>query len=104
MKLVIVADDSRICVDGLCFDDLDVSSLDASIHAVQWNGQWGEIEYKSVFQDGKTVKIPNQVITDVTPYQWAVDVWNVAKASYDAAVAAALSEAQAAEASGQTAS
>ena len=100
MKLVIVADDSRICVDGLCFDDLDVSSLDASIHAVQWNGQWGEIEYKSVFQDGQVTKPQNQVITDVTPYQWAVDVWSAAKAADDAAIAAA----QAAEASGQTAS
>ena len=104
MKLVIVADDSRICVDGLCFDDLDVSSLGASIHAVQWNGQWGEIEYKSVFQDGQITKPHNQVITDVTPYQWAVDAWNAAKAAQEAAIAAALAEAQAAEASGQTAS
>lgn len=96
MKLVIVADDSRICVDGLCFDGLDVSSLDASIHAVQWNGQWGEIEYKSVFQDGQVTKTKNQVITDVTPYQWAVDAWNVAKASYDAAIAAEAAAAAAA--------
>lgn len=89
MKLVIVADDKRVCVDGLCFDGLDVSSLDASIHAVQWNGQWGEIEYKSVFQDGQITKPQNQVITNVTPYQWAVDAWNVEKEAEEAAEAEA---------------
>lgn len=94
MRLVIVADDNRVCVDGLCFDGLDVSSLDASIHAVQWNGQWGEIEYKSVFQDGQITKPQNQVITNVTPYQWAVDAWNVAKAAQEAAIAAEESAAE----------
>lgn len=94
MKLVIVADDKRVCIDELCFDNLDVSSLDTSIHAIQWNGEWGEIEYKSVFADGQITKPQNQVITDVTPYQWAVDAWNVEKVAYDAAVAAALAEAE----------
>ena len=94
MKLVIVADDKRVCIDELCFDDLDVSALDTSIHAIQWNGEWGEIEYKSVFADGQITKPQNQVITDVTPYQWAVDAWNVEKVAYDEAVAAALAEAE----------
>ena len=94
MKLVIVADDKRVCIDELCFDNLDVSSLDTSIHAIQWNGEWGEIEYKSVFADGQITKPQNQVITDVTPYQWAVDAWNVEKVAYDAAVAAAVAEAE----------
>ena len=91
MKLVIVSDDKRVCIDELCFDDLDVSALDTSIHAIQWNGEWGEIEYKSVFADGQITKPQNQVITDVTPYQWAVDAWNVEKVAYDEA-AAALAE------------
>ena len=102
MKIVIVADDKRVCVDGVCFDGCDLSSLDLSIHAIQWNGQWGEIEYKSVFQDGQITKPHNQVITDVTPYQWAVDAWNAAKAADDAAIAAAQA-AQAAQAAEQTA-
>ena len=98
MKLVIVADDKRVCVDGECFDELNFSSLDSSIHAIQWNGEWGEIEYKSVFQDGQITKPQNQIITDVTPYQWAVDAWNVEKAADQAALAAAEAEAE----SGQT--
>ena len=98
MKLVIVADDLRVCVDNVCYDGCDLSSLDSSIHAIQWNGQWGEIEYKSVFQDGQITKPHNQVITDVTPYQWAVDAWNAVKAAEEAAIAAALAEAEAAQA------
>lgn len=93
MKLVIVADDKRVCVDELCFDGLDMSALDTSIHAIQWNGEWGEIEYKSVFQNGQITKPQNQIIMDVTPYQWAVDAWNVAKAAEEAAIAAAEAEA-----------
>lgn len=95
MRLVIVVDDNRVCVDGECFDDLNLSSLDLSIHAIQWNGEWGEIEYKSVFVDGQITKPQNQVITDITPYQWVVDAWNSAKAVEQAALAAeAEAEAQ----------
>ena len=94
MKLVIVADDKRVCVDGVCFDDLNMSSLDTSIHAVQWYGEYGEIEFKTKFENGQITKPQNQIITDVTPYQWAVDAWNVAKAAEEAAAAEAEATAQ----------
>lgn len=104
MRLVIIADDARVGIDALNYDGLDMSQLDPSIHAIQWYGEYGEVEFKTKFENGQIVKPQNQIITDVTPYQWAIDAWNVAKAADDAAVAAALAEAQAAEASGQTAS
>jgi len=66
-----------------------MSQLDPSIHAVQWYGEYGEVEFKTKFENGQIVKPQNQIITDVTPYQWAVDVWSVAKAADDAAIAAA---------------
>ena len=88
MKLVIVADDKRVCVDGLCFVDLDMSQLDPTFHAVQWVGEYGEIEYKSVFADGVITKPNNQIITDIAPYQWAIDAWNVANDAELAAIAA----------------
>jgi hypothetical protein len=100
MKLVIVADDKRVCVDELCFDGLDMSALDTSIHAVQWYGEYGEIEFKTKFENGQITKPQNQIITDVTPYQWAVDAWSVAKAAEEAAIAAT----QATESAEQTAS
>jgi hypothetical protein len=89
MRLVIIADDARVGIDALNYDGLDMSQLDPSIHAVQWYGEYGEVEYKSVFADGQITKPQNKVITDITPYQWAVDVWNSAKLAEEAAIAAA---------------
>ena len=89
MRLVIVADDARVGIDAMNYDDLDMSQLDPSIHAIQWYGEYGEIEFKRKFENGQIVKPQNQIITDVTPYQWAVDAWNAAKAAEDAAIAAA---------------
>lgn len=79
MKLTIIADDKAVGVDGVFFESLDLSQLEPSIHAVQWYGEYGEVEYKTVFADGVISKPANQIITDVTPYQFAVDAWNAAK-------------------------
>jgi hypothetical protein len=89
MKLVIVVDDARVIVDAVGYDGLDMSQLDPTVHAVQWVGEYGEIEYKTVFADGVITKPNNQIITDIAPYQWAIDAWNVAKAAEEAAIAAA---------------
>lgn len=94
MKLVIVADDKRVCVDGVCYDDLNMTSLDVLVHAVQWNGQFGEVEYKPVFEDGQIAKPQNQIITSIDQYQWAVDAWNIAKAAEDVAIAEAKAKAE----------
>lgn len=88
MKLVIIADDARVGIDAFNYDGLDMSQLDPSIHAVQWYGEYGEVEFKTKFENGQAVKPQNQIITDVTPYQWAVDAWNAAKAAEEAAIAA----------------
>ena len=85
MKLVIVADDARVVVDAVGYDELDMSQLDPTVHAVQWVGEYGEIEYKSVFAEGVITKPNNQIITGIAPYQWAIDAWNVAKAAEEAA-------------------
>ena len=81
MKLVIVADDARVVVDAVGYDELDMSQLDPTVRAVQWAGEYGEVEYKSVFADGVITKPNNQVITDLAPYQWAIDAWAVANAA-----------------------
>ena len=93
MRLVITADDKRVCIDNVCYDNCDVALLNSTIHAIQWNGEWGEIEFKTKFENGQIVKPQNQIITDVTPYQWAVDAWKAAKAADEAAIAAAEAEA-----------
>jgi hypothetical protein len=94
MKLVIIADDARVVVDAVAYDELDMSQLDPSIHAIQWNSEWGEIEYKPVFVNGEVTKPHNQIITSITSYQWAVDAWNVAKAAEEAAILEAVKAAE----------
>lgn len=107
MRLTIVADDGAVGVDGEFFSGLDLSQLDASVHAVQWYGEYGEVEYKTQLENGAFVKPANVLITDATPYQFAVDVWNTAKAqaiaaAEAAAAAAAQSAAQSAAQDGET--
>lgn len=80
MKLTIVADDKCVGVDGEFIAPIEMPQLDASIHAVQWNGEYGEVEYKTQFENGALVKPANVLINDMTPYQFAVDAWNAAKA------------------------
>lgn len=80
MKLTIVADDKCVGVDGEFIAPIEMPQLDASIHAVQWNGEYGEVEYKTQFENGDLVKPANVLINDMTPYQFAVDAWNAAKA------------------------
>jgi hypothetical protein len=81
MKLTIVVDDGAVGVDGEIFSGLILSELDPTIHAVQWYGEYGEIEFKTVFAGGTLTKPANQLITDVSPFQFAVDAWNAAKSA-----------------------
>lgn len=79
MKLTIVADDGAVGVDGEFFAPLELPQLDSTIHAVQWYGEYGEVEYKTRLENGAIVKPANKLITDVTPFQFAIDAWNIAK-------------------------
>lgn len=81
MRLVIIADDARVGIDAISYDGLNMSQLDPSIHAIQWYGEYGEIEFKSKFENGQIVKPQNKIVTDVTQYQWAVTAWNEARAA-----------------------
>jgi hypothetical protein len=80
MRLTIIADDKTVGVDGKFYLDIDLTELDATIHAVQWYGEYGEVEYKTQFQNGAIVKPANLLFTDITPYQFAIDGWNARKA------------------------
>lgn len=84
MRLTIVADDGAVGVDGEFISGLNLSALDPTIHAVQWYGEYGEVEYKTVFAGGVITKPSNEIITDATPYQFAVDAWNIAKEAAEA--------------------
>lgn len=83
MRLSIIADDGAVGVDGEFFSELDLSALDPNIHAVQWYGEYGEVEFKTRFEDGKLFHPGNQYITDVSSYQFAFDAWEAAKNARD---------------------
>jgi hypothetical protein len=80
MRLTIVADDNAVGIDGKFFSPLDLSRLDPSIHAVQWYGDYGEVEFRPRREGGVLITPSNVLITDIAPYQFAVDMWNAAKA------------------------
>ena len=63
MKLTIIPDDGAVYKDGLSYSELDWSFVPANVHALQWYGEFGEIEFKSAFVDGRIVKPENEVIT-----------------------------------------
>lgn len=80
MRVTIVPAGGLVLVDGEGYSDLDLSFMEADIHALQWYGTEGEIER----QDSRGRSTSNEDITDLTPYQPALDAWQAAK---DAAAA-----------------
>lgn len=87
MRVTIIPADGFVSVDGEGYSGLDLSFMDADIHALQWYETEGEIERK----DSRGRITANEDITDLTPYQPALDAWRAAK---DAAEAAAPTEEQ----------
>ena len=69
MKLTIIADDKLVSKDGVGYNNLDLSSLDSDVWAVQWDTDKGHIEKR----DLSIVEI-----TDITPFNTAVEKWTEA--------------------------
>jgi hypothetical protein len=84
MRVTIVREDGLVLVDGAGFGRLDLSMLPSNVHAVQWYGTDGEVEY--VDEHGRASF--NERITDFTPYQPALDRWAEAKKAHEAEEAA----------------
>lgn len=89
MKLTIIADDGAVGIDGEFFSGFDLSQIGSDIHAVQWYGEYGEVEYKTRLENGIFMKPANVLITDTAPYQFAVEAWNIKKAQEIAVAEAA---------------
>ena len=93
MRLVIIDQENNLMqvgIDGNFYEGLDGSELAENIHAVQWNNESGEVEYKDPQTGNMTT---NEQITDISTFQFAIDAW---QAEYDAEQAAiALAQAKA---------
>jgi uncharacterized protein YccT (UPF0319 family) len=83
--LTIIKDDNFVKRDGVELT-IDCSGLASNVHAVQWNGSAGEVEYN----DGTA----NAVIDSISAYSSITDAFATAKSEADkAATDAAKAEA-----------
>ena len=76
-KISINKTDNMVIVDGLGFNNLDLSSIESNIHAIQFDNttSQGHVEYN----DGKT----NKKITDISDYQLIIDSYAEKKTDYE---------------------
>ena len=85
MRLIIVPIDGAVSIDGVGLGGLDLSFMDASVHAVQWYDTHGEIEVKDPVT-GRMVE--NLVRSAIDAFQPAIDAWQAEKTAIDQARAA----------------
>jgi hypothetical protein len=86
MRMMILADDKRVAIGNEGYDNLDLSFLDPTIHAVQWYDTHGEVEHK----DPATGKMTaNREILNIDEFQQAITVWQAAKDAEEARLEAA---------------
>jgi hypothetical protein len=78
MKLTIISDNNLVKIDGIGYR-VDLSSLPRDIHAVQWDGSSGEIE----FRNNANGKPNNQQIFSIENFQQFVDLWVVADEAHN---------------------
>jgi len=86
MRLTIIPVDGYVSVDGKGFWGINLSFVDASVHAVQWYETHGEIERKDPIT-GRMVA--NEVITSIGSFQPVLDAWQAAKTAEETALIAA---------------
>ena len=73
MRMVIIPSDTFCAINNVGYTGVDMSSVPPSIHAVQWFGVEGWIEYKNT-PEGKP---ENQTITSIEMFQGVIDSWTV---------------------------
>jgi len=56
MQVTIIPDDTLVVIDGEPVEGVDMASMPAEIHAVQWYGGHGEIEFRD--------RSPNEQFSD----------------------------------------
>ena len=81
MKLTIIPEDMTVLIDGDRFGISCQELVDQGVHAVQWSGTIGHIEFKDAADGSKPA---NQVIEDIERFQPIIDAWHAAKALKDA--------------------
>lgn len=93
MNVVIVPSDGFVSVNGRGFGGLDLSWIVSEVHAVTWRGESGEIQ---IVDPATLMSLRNDKITDLAPFQQALDQWEAARAAADTPPTPTLAERRAA--------
>lgn len=78
MHVTIIRPDGFVSIDGVGYSNLDLSSIAPSIHAVQFNGAFGWIEF---VETEDFIKPDNQQITSIAQFEAAITAWASANAA-----------------------
>ena len=70
-RFTIIPEDKYVSVDGIGFVPVEFS-IDTDIHAVQWYGTHGEIEYKTEGKHNERFTDHSQFANVITAYQEAI--------------------------------
>lgn len=73
-RFTIIKRDQFVSVDGKGKTPVDFLLPD-EVHAVQWYGQYGEIEFEPIFDGQTIIKPENQIISDFEQFQPVLDAW-----------------------------
>lgn len=68
-KMTVIRADNNVIVDNESLS-VDCGDLPSYIHAIQWDGEKGWIEYAP---DARGMQHPNIKIVDITPFQYFMD-------------------------------
>lgn len=90
MRITITREEKMVNIDGYRIEGVDTSSMDQSIHAVQWYEDHGELEIKDI-STGKIVE--NREITSINEFQPVIESYNALKIVIEEAQKAALEQA-----------
>ena len=61
MHITIIKDDQAVYQDGIVVDGIDLSDLPDDFHALQWNGEVGEIEWKNTTTPNQQVSTEEEI-------------------------------------------
>jgi hypothetical protein len=73
MQVSVVVDDNMIYVNGFA-ERCDLSNMPDYIHALQWYGAWGEIEFRG---DDDGNRLPNKRVSDFNEFKKYISAWEV---------------------------
>lgn len=89
MRVSIIKKDGFVSVDGVGFGGLDLSFLPDTVHAIQWYGDFGEVEMYEP-HPYKIMMAPSKNISSFDEYKPCLDAWAAAKVRYEEAQAAKI--------------